>query len=444
MPTLNHTHDPAALSWVPGANRHQDFPLQNLPMAVFRRQGQDEAFRGGMAIGDQIVDLAALSRAGLLTGEAQHACELAAQPRLNALMAAGHPAWHALRHGVFNLLRLHARETTQATMRACLVPQQQAVYSLPSHIGDYTDFYTSIHHARNVGRVIRPDDPLTPNFVWLPIAYHGRASSVVISGTPFKRPNGQAFPPGAQAPVYTPCTRLDYELEMGFYIGPGNAQGSPVPVAQAEAQIFGMCLLNDWSARDHQFWEMAPLGPFLGKNFCTSVSPWVVMMEALAPFRVPVADRPAPEPQPLPYLEDPANRAAGGLDVQLTVSIDTEATRAAGKTPSQVSRTSFRHQYWTVAQMVTQHTVGGCNLQSGDLIGTGTISGPTPSEAGAIVELSRGGTSPITLSATGEQRAFLLDGDAVILQGWCERAGAARIGFGTCEGRVLPAPSPAA
>jgi len=329
-------------------------------------------------------------------------------------------------------------------VRACLVPQQQATYGLPSRIGDYTDFYTSIHHARNVGRVIRPDDPLTPNFVWLPIAYHGRASSVVISGTPFKRPNGQAFPPGARAPVFTPSTRLDYELEMGFYIGPGNAQGNPVPLAQAEKQIFGMCLLNDWSARDHQFWEMAPLGPFLGKNFCTSVSPWVVMMEALAPFRVPVADRPAPEPQPLSYLEHPVHRPAGGVDVQLTVSIDTEATRAAGKTPSQVSRTSFRHQYWTVAQMVTQHTVGGCNLQSGDLIGTGTISGPTPSEAGAIVELSRGGTSAITLSATGEQRTFLQDGDAVILRGWCEREGAARIGFGTCEGRVLPASGPTA
>lgn len=442
MDTLNHTHDPAALSWVPGAQGHQDFPLQNLPVAVFRRQGEEEAFRGGMAIGDQIVDLAALSSARLLTGEAQHACELAAQPRLNALMAAGQPAWRALRHGVFDLLSSHARETTQASVRACLVPQQQATYGLPSRIGDYTDFYTSIHHARNVGRVIRPDDPLTPNFVWLPIAYHGRASSVVISGTPFKRPNGQAFPPGARAPVFTPSTRLDYELEMGFYIGPGNAQGNPVPLAQAEEQIFGMCLLNDWSARDHQFWEMAPLGPFLGKNFCTSVSPWVVMMEALAPFRVPVADRPAPEPQPLSYLEHPVHRAAGGVDVQLTVSIDTEATRAAGKTPSQVSRTSFRHQYWTVAQMVTQHTVGGCNLQSGDLIGTGTISGPTPGEAGAIVELSRGGTSPITLSATEEQRTFLQDGDAVILRGWCEREGAARIGFGTCEGRVLPAPRP--
>jgi fumarylacetoacetase len=332
---------------------------------------------------------------------------------------------------------------TQDAVNACLVHQAQAEYALPSHIGDYTDFYTSIHHARNVGRVIRPDDPLTPNFVWLPIAYHGRASSVVISGTPFKRPYGQALPAGVKVPVYTPSTRLDYELELGFYIGPGNPQGSPVPLAEAEAQIFGMCLLNDWSARDHQFWEMAPLGPFLGKNFCTSVSPWVVMMEALAPFRSPVAERPELEPRPLAYLEHPDNRAAGGVDVQLTVSIETEASRSTGKAASEVSRTSFRHQYWTVAQMVTQHTVGGCNLQSGDLIGTGTISGPTPSEAGAIVELSRGGTAPITLATTGEQRTFLQDGDMVILRGWCEAQGAARIGFGTCEGRVLPAARPA-
>lgn len=440
MHPLNHTHDPGARSWVPTANGHPDFPIQNLPMGVFRRAGSEEAWRGGMAIGNYIVDLAALASTGVLRGDAQAACTLAAQPQLNALMAQGPAAWQALRHGVFAVLAHDAPTATQQAAQACLVPQAEAQYTLPSQIGDYSDFYTSIHHARNVGRVIRPDDPLTPNFVWLPIAYHGRASSVVISGTPFRRPNGQAFPPGAKAPVYTPCTRLDYELEMGFYVGPGNAQGSQVPLAKAEAHIFGMCLLNDWSARDHQFWEMAPLGPFLGKNFCTSVSPWVVMMEALAPFRVPVAERPAPEPQPLPYLEHPGNRAAGGVDVQLTVSIDTEATRAAGKAPSEVSRTSFRHQYWTVAQMVTQHTVGGCNLQSGDLIGTGTISGPTPGEAGAIVELSRGGTAPITLSATGEQRAFLLDGDAVILRGWCEREGAVRIGFGTCEGRVLPEP----
>jgi fumarylacetoacetase len=354
-------------------------------------------------------------------------------------MAAGPAAWQALRHSVFAALHDGTPARARAALPACLVPQADVEFTLPTQIGDYTDFYTSIHHARNVGRIIRPDDPLTPNFVWLPIAYHGRASSVVVSGTPFHRPHGQALPPGAQAPVYTPCTRLDYELEIGFYVGAGNAMGRPVRLAEAEQHIFGMCLLNDWSARDHQFWEMAPLGPFLGKNFCTSVSPWVVMMEALAPFRTLVAERPAPEPQPLAYLDDPRNRSAGGIDVQLTVSIGSTQHRERGLAPSEVSRTSFKHQYWTPAQMLTQHTVGGCNLKPGDLIGTGTISGPTPSEAGAIVELSRGGQQALTLQATGEQRTFLQDGDEVVLQGWCEAPGAARIGFGACRGVVLPA-----
>ena len=289
----------------------------------------------------------------------------------------------------------------------------------------------------NVGRLLFPNNPLTPNFQWLPIAYHGRASSVVISGTDFHRPHGQAMPPGAAAPVYTPCTRLDYELEMAFFIGPGNPLGKPVLLPQAEQHIFGMSLLNDWSARDHQFWEMAPLGPFLGKNFCTSISPWIVTMDALAPYRVPF-DRPAGDPQPLAYLNDAGNRAQGSIDVQLSVGIESSAHRARGLPPAEVSRTSFRHQYWTIAQMLTQHTLGGCNLQAGDLCGTGTISGPTPAEAGALVELSVGGTQPITLTGTGEQRAFLHDGDAVILGGWCERAGAARIGFGECRGTVLP------
>ncbi|WP_372660816.1 fumarylacetoacetase, partial [Hydrogenophaga sp.] len=323
-------------------------------------------------------------------------------------------------------------------LRQCLVPLADVEYQLPARIGDYTDFYTSIHHARNVGRVFRPEDPLTPNFQWIPIAYHGRASSVVISGTPFHRPMGQAMPPGAQAPVYGACKRMDYELEMGFYIGHGNPQGQPIPLAEAEAHIFGMCLLNDWSARDHQFWEMNPLGPFLGKNFCTTVSPWIVTMEALAPFRVPFS-HPTDEPQPLPYLDTPTNNAQGGVDVQLEVRLETAQHRARGLAPDRLSATSFRHQYWTIAQMVAQHTVGGCNLQTGDLLGTGTISGPTAEEAGAIVELSLGGSRSIPVPGTGEQRTFLEDGDAIILRGWCEKPGAARIGFGECKGQVLPA-----
>ncbi|MET4577119.1 fumarylacetoacetase [Ottowia thiooxydans] len=437
MTLLDHTHNPAARSWLASANlTGADFPIQNLPFGVIRRRGSNEAFRGAVAIGDQVLDLAALAKLGVITGAAGDALQQAAKDALNDFMAAGPDAWRTLRHALFDVLKEGG--TAEQAVRSSLIAQADVEHRLPSRIGDYTDFYTSIHHARNVGRVIRPDDPLTPNFQWLPIAYHGRASSVVISGTDYHRPHGQAMPPGAKAPVYNACTRLDFELEMGFFVGPGNAMGRPVPLAQAEQHIFGMCLLNDWSARDHQFWEMNPLGPFLGKNFCTSISPWIVTMDALVPFRV-AFERPADEPQPLAYLDEPGNRAAGGVDVQLSVGLESEQHRTKGLAAAEISRTSFRHQYWTIAQMLAQHTVGGCNLQPGDLCGTGTISGPTAGEAGAIVELSQGGTKPITLAGTGEQRTFLLDGDAVILRGWCEREGAARIGFGECRGMVLPA-----
>ncbi|MEO6624314.1 MAG: fumarylacetoacetase [Burkholderiaceae bacterium] len=434
---LNHTHSPAATSWLAAANGHPDFPIQNLPVGVFRRKGSQQPLRGGVAIGDQVLDLAALVATGALSGAAHQACGLAAQNTLNAFMASAAARWQALRHGVFALLRADATAAQQKIVTRCLMPQAVAEYALPTRIGDYTDFYTSIHHARNVGRIARPDAPLTPNFQWIPIAYHGRSSSVVVSGTPFKRPMGQSMPPGAATPQYGACARLDYEMELGIFVGTGNAQGQPIPLARAEEHIFGMCLLNDWSARDIQFWEMAPLGPFLGKNFCTSISPWIVSMEALAPFRLPFT-RPADEPQPLAYLDEPGNRAQGVFDIQLDVLIESAQHRANGKAPSRVSHTSFRHQYWTVAQMVAQHTMGGCNLNSGDLLGTGTISGPTPSEAGAIIELTKGGKEPITLDG-GEPRAFLHDGDAVILRGWCEKAGATRIGFGECRGTVLPA-----
>ena len=438
MNPLDHTHNPSARSWLASANAPDgDFPIQNLPFGVLRRGGSNEAFRGAVAIGDRALDLAALHGHGALGGDAADALALAAQPSLNDFMAAGPRARHALRHALFGALRDDAAPRVQQVLRSCLIPLADVEHALPTRIGDYTDFYTSIHHAMNVGRLLFPNNPLTPNFQWLPIAYHGRASSVVISGTDFHRPHGQAMPPGAAAPVYTPCTRLDYGLEMAFFIGPGNPLGKPVLLPQAEQHIFGMSLLNDWSARDHQFWEMAPLGPFLGKNFCTSISPWIVTMDALAPYRVPF-DRPAGDPQPLAYLNDAGNRAQGSIDVQLSVGIESSAHRARGLPPAEVSRTSFRHQYWTIAQMLTQHTLGGCNLQAGDLCGTGTISGPTPAEAGALVELSVGGTQPITLTGTGEQRAFLHDGDAVILGGGCERAGAARIGFGECRGTVLP------
>lgn len=440
---LNHTHDPATKSWLESANAAgTDFPIQNLPFAVFRRSGSSEVFRGGVAIGDHVLDLAALSRSACLEGLAAEAAKRCTQAVLNDFLTLGPSAWQALRHAVFALLKSTASSTSVAAVHACLVPQSAVEYAVPIQIGDYTDFYTSIHHARNVGRIARPDAaPLTPNFQWLPIAYHGRASSIGVSGQKFHRPMGQFMPPGVPTPVYGPCERLDYELELGICIGQGNALGEPIALAQAEAHIFGICLLNDWSARDIQFWEMAPLGPFLGKNFATTISPWIVSMEALAPFRLPF-DRPADEPQPLAYLDSADNRAQGALDVQLDVLIQTTQQRSKGQPGTRVSHTSFRHQYWTVAQMVTQHTVGGCNLQAGDLLGTGTISGPQAEEAGAMVELTKGGREPITLTHVDggtEQRAFLHDGDAVILKGWCEAPGRARIGFGECRGEVLPA-----
>ncbi|WP_114972036.1 fumarylacetoacetase [Rhodoferax ferrireducens] len=443
---LNHTHDPAATSWLASANAAGgDFPLQNLPFAVFRRSGSAEPFRGGVAIGDQVLDLAALSRTEGLQGLAAQAARLCAQPVLNDFLALGSPAWQALRHALFALLHSTATSTTEALVRACLVPQSAVDYAVPTRIGDYTDFYTSIHHAHKVTQLVKPGEPITPNFQWLPIAYHGRASSIGVSGQTFRRPLGQAMAPGASAPVHGPCTRLDYELEIGVYIGPGNAQGEPVALEQAESHIFGVCLLNDWSARDIQFWEMAPLGPFLGKNFATTISPWIVTLEALAPYRLAWTP-PAGAAQPLAYLDTASNRQAGALDISLEVWLDTAQRRASndglGCAPARLSRTSFKHQYWTVAQMVTHHTMGGCNLQSGDLLGSGTISGPGPAEAGAMIELTAGGRQPVTLAGghgQPEQRAFLQDFDTVILTGWCEAPGRARIGFGECRGQVLPA-----
>ncbi len=435
---LNHTHDASARSWLASANAPAcGFPIQNLRCAVFRRAGSSVPLGGGVAIGDQVIDLAAVQRAACLDGLAAQAAAACAQSALNDFFAMGPSAWQALRHGLFALLESTAPVAKANALRACLVPQSAVEYTVPARIGDYTDFYTSIHHARNIGQLFRPDEPITPNFQWIPIAYHGRVSSIGVSGQQFRRPMGQAMAPGAPAPLYGPCARLDYELEVGIFIGQGNAAGEPIALEAAEQHVFGICLLNDWSARDIQFWEMAPLGPFLGKNFATTISPWIVTLEALAPYRQ-AWQRAADEPQPLPYLESAANRAAGALDIQLEVWLETEQRRATDAGPALLSHTSFRHQYWTVAQMVAHHTMGGCNLQSGDLLGSGTISGPLPSEAGAIIELTQAGREPLTLD-NGEQRAFLQDGDAVILTGWCEKSGHARIGFGESRGEILPA-----
>ena len=435
MPILNETHDPALRSWVESANQaNSDFPIQNLPFAVFRPQGSSEAFRGGVAIGEQILDLAGLAASGVFTGLAASARQAAMGETLNALMALGQPAWSALCLALSCALRTGAAEQTQ--LAACLVPQSEVEYTVPARIGDYTDFYTSVHHATNIGRQFRPDNPLLPNFKWIPIGYHGRASSIGVSGQSFLRPMGQTLPPGATEPLFGPCQRLDYELELGVFMGSGNALGQPIPITEAEASVFGMCLLNDWSARDIQAWEYQPLGPFLSKNFATTISPWIVTLEALAPYRVPFT-RPQGDPQPLPYLETPANRAHGAIDVQLEVLLQTQAMRDTGQAAARISRTSYRHAYWTVAQMVAHHTVNGCNLQPGDLLGTGTLSGPTLDQAGALIELTVGGKQPLTLP-NGQTRTYLEDGDAVVLRGWCDKAGVARIGFGECMGIVLP------
>ncbi len=434
--TVNETHNPALRSWVSTANLAGcDFPIQNLPFAVFRRQGSHEAFRGGVAIGDQIVDLAAAAQTGVFTADGGTAVQAGAQDKLNALMTLGPQVWHALRLALSRALREGAAE--QATLQTCLVPQAQVEYDVPARIGDYTDFYTSVHHATNIGKQFRPDNPLLPNYKWVPIGYHGRASSIGVSGQAFHRPVGQTMAPGASEPSFGPCKRMDIELELGIFIGGGNALGDALRMTEAEDHVFGICLLNDWSARDIQAWEYQPLGPFLAKNFATTISPWIVTLEALAPYRVPFT-RPAEDPQPMAYLDSDANRQQGALDIQLEVGIHTPKMRKASQAAATVCRTSYRHAYWTVAQMVTHHTVNGCNLQAGDLLGSGTLSGPTLDQAGALIELTQGGKNPLQF-ANGEQRVYLEDGDAVVLRGWCEKPGATRIGFGECVGTVLPA-----
>lgn len=376
--TLNETHDAGLQSWVTSANTgSSDFPIQNLPFAVFRRKSSSEAFRGGVAIGDQVLDMAAVRDAQALSSDVQAQVEAAAQGQLNSLMAMGPASWSALRLALSRALRAGAAE--EAALKACLVAQADVEYGVPAQVGDYTDFYTSVHHATNVGKLFRPTNPLMENYKWVPIGYHGRASSIRISGVDFKRPNGQLKAPDAD-PVLKPCNRLDYELEMGIYAGSANAWGEAIGIEDAEHHIFGLCLLNDWSARDIQAWEYQPLGPFLSKNFATSISPWIVTLEALEPYRTAFV-RPSEDPQPLPYLSCEANSQRGALDVQLTVAIQTEKMRAEGKAAEQITRTSYRHAYWTMAQLIAHHTVNGCDLQPGDLLGTGTLSGPTMAEA---------------------------------------------------------------
>jgi fumarylacetoacetase len=438
--TLDPTNHPDLRSWVRSANEpSSDFPIQNLPFGVFKRAAPAERPRIGVAIGDQIVDVAACAEAGLLTADAARAADRCREPELNGLFELASDATRALRHALSGLLRSGSPhfERDQAIATRILVPMREAELSLPARIGDYTDFYASIDHATNVGSMFRPDNPLLPNYKWIPIGYHGRSSSIVVSGTDVRRPVGQSRDASDGMPTVGASRRLDYELEVGAFIATGNSLGSPIALDDAERHVFGLCLVNDWSARDIQAWEYQPLGPFLAKNFATTVSPWVVTLEALAPFRAGWS-RPAGEPPPLAYLDDGALREAGAIDIQLEVWLDSARMRAANLGPQRLSHASFRDSWWTVAQMLAHHTVNGCNLNAGDLFGSGTQSGPLPTQGGSLLELSGGGRQPVAL-AGGETRTFLEDGDRVTLRGWCERQGFARIGFGEAVGTVLPA-----
>ena len=433
---INETHDPNRTSWVQSANDPAtDFPLQNLPFGVFRRRGSGGRPRLGVAIGDQILDLDACSRQDWLSAAGDAAVQACRETALNALMQTGSSG--ALRRAICGILSEGSPQQPDVVALGMLVPTAQADLFVPAHIGGYTDFYASIHHATNVGRLFRPENPLLPNYKHVPIAYHGRASSIVVSGTPIVRPNGQQRP-GEDPPQFGPSRRLDFELEAGFCIAAGNVLGTPIPIAGAEEHIFGVCLVNDWSARDVQAWEYQPLGPFLGKNFATTSSPWVVTAEALAPFHAPASARPQGDPRPLPYLMAEADQREGALSIDLEAWIATAKMREQGTPPHRLSRVNLSTLYWTPAQMVAHHTSNGCNLEAGDLLASGTVSGATPDSLGSLLEISQGGRQSFTL-ASGETRTFLQDGDEIILRGECSRPGYRRIGFGECRAIILPA-----
>jgi fumarylacetoacetase len=435
---MNETHDPKATSWVESANQPgTDFPIQNLPLGVFVRPRAENAVESiGVAIGDQILNLSDCAEEGLLADEGapDELSEACVDYGLNALMELDSAYWANLRSILFQWLKTGSE--MEEDLREFLVPMREAQMLLPAEIGDYTDFYASVFHATNVGSMFRPNLPLLPNYKWVPIAYHGRASSIVISGTPVKRPCGQTQPGGEGPPTFGSSRRLDYELELGCYIGgPENDMGEPVPISRANERFFGVCLVNDWSARDVQAWEYQPLGPFLAKNFATTVSPWVVMTEALEPFRVPAFVRPDGDPAPLPHLTSEEDQRAGGFDITLEVHLATRKMREQGIAPVRLSRSHFRDMYWTLAQMITHHASNGCNLIAGDLLASGTVSGPEKDARGCLLELTWKGTEPLQ-TPSGETRKFLEDGDEVILRGYCEREGAARIGLGECRGTV--------
>jgi fumarylacetoacetase len=435
---LDETHDPEAQSWVESANvAGADFPIQNLPLGVFQRDAHADA-RVGMAIGDSILDIAGVQGEGLLADErVRLAAKACTSTSLNSLMALGTGPRRALRQRLHAVLREDAPATDRKAASRHLLAQTDVQMLLPATVGDYTDFYASIFHATNVGRLFRPDNPLLPNYKYVPIGYHGRASSLVVTGTTVRRPSGQTRD-GDADPRMRPTKALDYELELGFFVSAGNSLGESIPIPGAEENIFGICLVNDWSARDIQAWEYQPLGPFLAKSFLTSLSPWVVTMEALAPFRAAAFRRAEGDPAPLPYLFDAGDQEQGGLDLWLEVSLLSVRMRESGVAPAVLGRSNFRDMYWTMAQMLTHHASNGCNLRPGDLLASGTVSGADQTARGCLLELTARGKDPVTLP-TGEQRKFLEDGDEVILRGFAERDGFRSLGLGTCRGTILPA-----
>ena len=447
MYEINETHDPNLRSWVESANDpNTDFPIQNLPLCVHNSSRVIDIPSLGIAIGNQLLDLVALDANGsegtgmeLLNGIADSTGGWTDDPGLDwHIMPSGLGA--AIRRRVSELLRHDNPDLRDhSNVSKALIPLEEAEFILPiNQIGDYTDFYCSIFHATNVGSMFRPDNPLLPNYKYVPIGYHGRASSIVVSGTDIKRPKGQNRSDAEKPPVFIPAKNFDYEMELGFFVGRGNELGQPIPISEAEEHIFGVCLVNDWSARDIQAWEYQPLGPFLAKNFATTISPFVVTMEALAPFRTKAFERDPDDPQPLEYLNDEQNQKFGGLDINLEVYIQTEKMRNESIEPHRLSRSNTKDLYWTIGQMLTHHASNGCNLQTGDLMATGTVSGPEKDERGCLLELTWRGTEPVELPG-GETRRFLEDGDEVIMRGYCEREGFRRIGLGECRGRILPA-----
>ena len=435
---MNETHDPSLTSWIESANAPDtDFPIQNLPFGVFSRKGDAER-RVGVAIGDQIIDIGESLSANLWTGKARDVARWCDRPNLNELMAAPRDSLSEFRARLSELLAGTPGETNviNPLPPGALVPMAEAELFLPAQIGDYTDFYASIYHATNVGKLFRPDNPLFPNYKHVPIAYHGRASSIVISGTEVKRPKGQTVSGASTTPTYGPTEMLDYEAEVGFFVGQGTELGQTLSIDEAEERIFGICLVNDWSARDIQSWEYQPLGPFLSKNFATTVSPWVITWEALEPYRVPSFFRPRNDPQPLPHLSSERDRNEGALDLNIEVYVRSMLMREGRLRPFRLSSASFADMYWTPAQMLTHHTSNGCNLKPGDLFASGTVSGPEPQSQGCLLELTKRGAEPIVLP-TGEERKFLHDGDEVIVRAYFQREGAARIGLGECSGLIV-------